>query len=262
MKNYAPFISAVVMLSWAALSPNCAVVGGANRSFVHKTPAGESRVMGVDVHVHLFDIRTYREKVLPAYQAFLRRDDPEPLISLLRECIKELDSNPHLSEKLLWNKEAVEDDIRVLTGAINDRPDANTSSIQAERKETHKARRDFARRQLGSYILEVLCVPRNKGVIPEQDMTNSPLVSYLYGKSGLIKDLFTFARPVRGGRLELPLGESAQLFSEKDIQELRSELDKISPPETPEIRKEYDNLRALLHLASEETDLRLILSTS
>ena len=43
--------------------------------------------MGLDYYVHLFDLKTYREKALPAYRAFFDQDDSAPLILLLQEII-------------------------------------------------------------------------------------------------------------------------------------------------------------------------------
>jgi len=57
--------------------------------------------MGFDNHIHLFNLKVYRERVLPAYRAFLDSGDSEIFIPLIRECISILEANPQLSNDLL-----------------------------------------------------------------------------------------------------------------------------------------------------------------
>lgn len=219
-----------------------------------------SNLMSADVVVHLFNIKTYREKVLPAYRALFRKNETEPLIALLRECAQKIETNPQLSERLLWDKESIEENIGILTGAVYYSPDNGKSSNQSESKTANRVKRKYARENLSSEILQVLCVPRDKNVHSEQDMTNTKLISFLYQRSEWIKDLFTFVRTVRGGRLELALGESSELFTKEDVQKFDAELGKVLPPENLQFQSEYNNLRALLKLASEDPDLTLVLT--
>jgi hypothetical protein len=139
-------------------------------------------------------------------------------------------------------------------------PDSGKTSNQGDRKSTHKVRRDYARKRLGSKIVGALCVCYGRGVNPELDMSSSRLRAYLYRESEWISDVFTFARTIHGPRLELSIGESTELFSEGDIREFGAELAEIPVPEDPEVRREYDNLRLMLELASKDADLTLALS--
>lgn len=215
--------------------------------------------MGAEVQVVLFNRRIYKERVLPAYKLFLEKDNHTSLIELLRECIQKLDANPRLAEELLWNREIIEDDIGILTGTVYYSPDGNRSN-QDKNGESDRIKREYAREVLASNILRVLCVPREKGLNPTQDMTNNPLIHYLYGRSKWIKDVLTFARPVHGKSLELALGESSEAFNKQDIQEFTAELDKMPKPDDPDLRKEFNKLRALLSAAAENPDLTLVLS--
>lgn len=261
LKNLFNFILSVVTLFH--LSP--ALNSGSIRASDNLLGEGfrrESKVMGADVVLVLFNRRIYRERILPAYRLFLKRDEAETLIALLRECAQKLEANPQLSEQLLWSKESVEEDVGILTGTVYYSPDNGKTSNQGEKQKTHKVRRDYARGLLSSSILQVLCVPHDRMVNPEQDMTNSRLVSYLYARSEWIEELFTFRRSVRGDRLELSIGESTELFTKEVAEEFSRELTKIVPPEDPELRREYDNLRAMLKLTLEDPDLTLALSVT
>ena len=216
--------------------------------------------MGFDYYIHLFNLRVYRERILPAYQAFFERDNTEILITLLRECIQILDANPQLSERLLWSKESCEKDIGILNGSVYYNSKGNYGSNRGKRETTREDKRIFAKGLLSSNILQVLCVPRDKGVKPEQNMGRTPLIPYLYERSEWIKDLFTSVRQVRGGLLELSIGECSEVFTKEDIQEFSTELAKVPVPEDPKLRKEYDNLHALLRLCLEDPDLTLLLT--
>ncbi len=216
--------------------------------------------MSADVFVHLFNIKTYREKVLPAYRMLSRKNETEPLIMLLRECAQKIEANLHLSEQLLWKKESVEEAIGILNGSMYYSPDNGKSSNQDESKTANRVKRKYAREILSSDILEVLCVPHYKNMNSEQDMTNTALIPFLYQRSEWIKDLFTFVRTVQGRRLELAVGESSELFTKEDVQKFNVELTKVPPPENLQLQREYDNLRVLLKLALEDPDLTLVLT--
>jgi hypothetical protein len=261
MKRYA--IKIVMLLALYILLPTAinTIGGEACNSASERAYEEGSRSMGVTVYIHLFDINAYREKVLPAYKSFFRKDDAESLIGLLKECIRMLDAHPHLSEQLIWDRELCEEAIGIINGTVYYSPDGHTSN-QGERKKTHKVRRDYARGQLSPYILQILCVPHDKGLIPEQNMTKTPLISYLYERSSWIEELFTFSRTVRGAHLELSIGASSKVFTKEDVQEFDTELSKVAPPEDPKLKDEFNNLCALVKLASKDPSLTLLLSVT
>lgn len=258
MRKYSVSVSTVGILL-CVLYVGSSVSINASQKIEGVQPTRKITIMP-DVSIHLFDERIYREKVLPAFQTFFTTNDVEPLVSLLRECIQILDANPQLSDQLFWDKESCEEDIGILTGAVYYSPDNGKSSNQGASKTTIKVKREYVKGPLGSNILQVLCIPHDKGVRPDQDMSNTPLVQYLYKKSDWISDLFTFVRTVRGGRLKFAIGESSESFTKEDIQEFNSELNKIPPPGDSHLQKEYANLQELLKLALEDPDLTLVLS--
>lgn len=216
--------------------------------------------MGFNYHVYLFNLRAYREKVLPAFHTFFAKNDPDPVIALIKECIHYLNDNPELSEKLFWDEKSCEEAIGILKGTVYYSPDDGRSTNQGNSDEAYKIRKEYARSNLSSIVIEILCVPQYSGVSSEQNMGNSSLIPYLYEKSQYIEDLFTSVKQVRGGPLELPIGEISGLFTKQDIQEFSMHLDKVPVPKDSAIRKEYDNLRALLKLALGEGDLTLVLA--
>jgi len=220
----------------------------------------KSIAMGTDIYLHLFNMRVYREKVAPAFQVFLRKDNSEPLVSLLKECSQILAADKQLAKRLLWDMESCKEDIGILEGTVYYSPDDGESSNQGERKKTHKVRRDYARDLLISNILQVVCVPRDSELNPVQNMGRSQIIPHLYKHSQWIKDLFTSVRMVRGGELELPIGESSEIFTKEDIKEFQEALLTVPLPEDTDLSKQYRNLRLLLKSAIENPDLTLILS--
>jgi hypothetical protein len=227
---------------------------------IQKPKKKQPKIMGLNYKVYLFNLRSYREKVLPAFHAFFAKNDPDPVIALMKECIHYLNDNPELSEKLFWDEETCEDDVGILKGTVYYSPDDGRSTNQGNSDEAYKVRKEYARSHLSSIVIEILCVPQYSGVSSEQNMGNSSLIPYLYEKSQYIEDLFTSVKQVRGGPLELPIGEISELFTKQDIQEFSMHLDKVPVPKDSAIRKEYDNLRALLKLALGEGDLTLVLA--
>jgi hypothetical protein len=263
-------------------------------------------IVGLDYYVHLFDLRTYREKALPAYRAFFDQNDSAPLILLLQEIIHGLDVSASLPGPTLSDKEIYEEGIGILDGSVYYAPGANYETSRSGRKTTRENKRIYVRDGLTYKILMALCAPRDRGVNPEQNMTRSPLIPYLYEHSEWIEDRFTGGEELRGGMLEIPEGEDAlELFSEEDLHEfcaalakvpapdgdieikkqfekglnsLRESLREQIPEESPEfnelyesvsalfqqlspkgedLRKEYDNLCAIVNLAMKDADLTL-----
>lgn len=198
--------------------------------------------MGLSYYIHLFDLRAYREKALPAYQAFFEQDDSAPLILLLQEIIHGLDVSAALPGPTLLDRELYEEGIGILDGSVYYAPGIDYETSRSGRKTTRGNKRMYVRDQLIHMILMALCVPRDRGVNPEQNMTRSSLIPYLYEHSKWIEDRFTSVEELRGGMLEIPEGEDAlELFSEEDLHEFCAELAKIPAPEGDiEIKKQFE----------------------
>jgi hypothetical protein len=249
-----------VALVAALLHLTQCVTGGATRLGAKQPLERKSTTMGVEVSIYVFNMTVYRKRILPADRRFLRRDEVEPLIELLRESSRILDANTELSKRLFWDKDSVKEAIGILNGTVYYSPDGGRSSNQGDRNVTHRVRRSFARGSMSSNLVRLMCVPIENDLGDEQDMTNSALVPYLYARSKWVEDVFTFARPLNGGRLELPIGESSEAFTKLEIRQFSVELDRVRRPDDQALREEYDNLRALLDFASKDPDLTLVLS--
>lgn len=227
---------------------------------VEKRVQRKRRVMGTDLYIHLFDTRIYSRHVLPAYAAFLQDRDPAPLVDLLRECICTIKAHPHLSEQLLWDTESCEEDIRIISGAERYDPSNSERPHTGDVETSYHNRCEYARGLMGSNILLVLCVPHDRGVNPEQNMGRASIVPYLYKHSEWIEELFTRVREVRGGALEPSIGDSSELFRKEDVNEFKRALDEVPRPDEPALIRDFDNLHALVQLASDDPDLTLALS--
>jgi hypothetical protein len=217
--------------------------------------------VGFDYHLHLFKLKTYRERVLPAYRLFLEHNDASQLTSLLTEVRDERDTNINLPGPDLWSRKVYEEAIGILKGSVYYSTDGDYDSDLPNRKTTPADKRYFVETSVGPDLVLALCVPRDKGVNPEYNIGRSPLVSYLYEKSEWIKELFTSSRKVQGGELEIAIGEShSELFTKQDISKFRAELAKVPPPKNQQLKEEYLKLESLLKVAAEDSDLTLVLT--
>lgn len=214
--------------------------------------------MGLDARLNLFDLKIYRERVLPAYQAVVVKDDPALLITLLKEVVGGLDERGRLHGPTLSSKEEYLSYIDILEGRES-YPAYDNGDTDYNGAATPEAKQRYVLNNIAPEIVQALCVPRHSKVNTEQDIGND-LASYLSDRSGWIRDVLTFAIEIRGGELEIAIGESGELFTKDEIKKFQVELDKISPPKDPLLRGEYENLRALLSLAYGETDLTLVIS--
>jgi hypothetical protein len=217
--------------------------------------------VGFDYHLHLFKPRTYKERVLPAYRLFLRRNDASQLISLLNEVKDKRDTNINLPGPDLWSRAVYEEAIGILKGTVYYSTDGDYDSEPSNRETTPADKLYFVETSVGPDLVLALCVPRDKGVNPEYNIGGSSLISYLYEKSEWIKEVFMSSRKVQGGELEIAVGEShSELFTKQDINRFRAELAKVPPPKEQQLKEEYLKLESLLRLAEEDTDLTLIMT--
>lgn len=238
---------------------SCTSVSGPDQTYLlrrnfQQKPEKEVRIMGLDVYISLFNYTRYKEKVLPAYRHLTDRNDAKPMIHLLREISQKLSNQ---SEEGRFGKESYENAIGILNGSIHYDPDILRNPV-LNIKESPK--QFFVKRGIGYKILEAICIPRDRNIVSSIDMSRSLLVRYLYMHSEWIESVFTFEKPVHGGELEIPLGESSELFTKRDIQKFNANLKRVPPPDDPNLKEEYDRLRAVVKLAMEDPDLTLVLS--
>jgi hypothetical protein len=204
--------------------------------------------MGMDVSVQLFNLKVYNEKILPAYQALLEKDDPKLLVELLKNLAQEGDS-----------KEFYNEAIGILDGTVHYAPDDYSFNLGI-RETPRGAKQIFVEDNLSSRLLLAYCVPYDKGVNPKQDMSRSLLVDYLYKKSKWMKSLFTFSSTVHGASLQLTMGESSEFFTKEDLIKFKTELNKLPIPKDLQTRTEFENLHSLVKLALTDPNLALVLS--
>jgi hypothetical protein len=133
--------------------------------------------MGLDYYLYPFNLRTYEDRVYPAYQSLKGSANAEPLLALVYECDRILDAEPALREKLYWTTESVAEDVGVLDGTVyySSRGESRTPGKATSRED----KEFYARVFLAPKVLEVLCVPRFADATP-QNMGMTPLVPYLY----------------------------------------------------------------------------------
>jgi hypothetical protein len=241
------------------IASSCASISGPTqghflRGAFKKKHEQKVRTMGLGIHIDLFNYTRYKEEVLPAYRHLTDRNDAKSMIHLLREISQKLGSR---NEEDRLEKELYGRAIGILEGSIHYDPDILRNPA-LNIKESPK--QFFVKRQIGYKILEAICIPRSQNIASEFDMSQSPLVRYLYKHSEWIEDIFTFAEEVRGGELEIPLGESSELFTKQEIQEFNAHLERVPPPDDANLKEEYTRLRALVKLAMEDPDLTLVLS--
>ena len=250
--NPGPLLTVLFIAFCALPVARCAV---AEPSVVARPPVSVS----VDNYILLFDARAYRDKVLPAYKAFFDRDDPAPLIRLLREVIAGLDKAGRVQqEPRLESREIYEEAIGILDGSVyyDTRGSRNPGG---KRKTTRKSKRAYVSGNLGYDLLVALCVPRDRGFSGKQMISTTELSRYLGGRSEWFEGLIMGGRRLRGGELEVGGGDTPlELFSDEDVREFAAELARVTPPESPGVRDEYDNLLAMARAALEDPDLTLV----
>lgn len=210
--------------------------------------------MGVDIHLYLFDPQPYEQLVLPAYERFMHQGEVSPLVSLLRDAIPKLESAGHIAPGI--TKAVYEESIAILTGK------SYYSSEAKEPREgditTAEDMRFFVSDSVITDLVEQLCIPRNLGVKPKQNMSG-PLVLYLYSQSQWMEDCFMSGEHVTGPILEVKLGEPARFFTTQELENFDQELSRIDRPDDEEVLNDgFDNLRTLVHKAAADPKLKLL----
>lgn len=210
--------------------------------------------MGVDVRVRLFNQKVYRETILPAYEEFARSGDVNPLVGLLDTAATERatanDGNPWL-----WSEDVYAEAAGILNGTVY----YSSEGITAGAKTSPEDLKLFVRNNAGPDLVTFFCVDRLRGVDPDQSMGRGQLVPYLYGRSAWIQDVFTFAKPITGGTLEIPMGESTEVFSKTETATFFEEVKKAGRPGgDATLSQEYDKLLDLLRAALDNPDLVLV----
>lgn len=242
----------------AALFGNDALGQDVTQLHVNRAVSPKVETMSVQVFVYLFDKEQYDRSVLPAYRTFVEKADTGPLLKLLRNAATELDSISTGEWTPPWSKSVYEEDIAILTGK------EYYSSQGREPKQgditTPEDMRILIDDQVAPELMGLFCIPRNLGFKPEQSMSSTALMTYLYSQSRWIEDYFTFAKQVSGPVPEIKLGEWSQFFSEEEVATFDRELSQMKPPTDEQALKEgFENLRTLVHTAATNPNYKLLL---
>jgi hypothetical protein len=233
--------------------------GGAdNQAIILK----EINTMGASVQIILFNLKAYKEKILPAYQAYSSSQDFEPIITLLKDVCQKLDTSPKLSKATGWNNQVCENQIRVLKEGVylySDNAKGVFKAIDVSRKEQIS----WIDSSIIQVIINVFCIPYDQeDVYPEQTLSDSAFAKYLYDQSELFGNIWSFLDRNRSESLTPALGEETEVITREGIQKIDADLAKIQPPKDPKLRKEYKNFLAMVKLALEDPSLTLVIMSA
>lgn len=182
--------------------------------------------MSIYFIIRILDMQVYETKLLPAYRKFMRGNDPQPLIALGEEAIARMTRK----EKKDFDYLSLSEGIGILNGSVfyNSKGDYKN---QETRKTTLADKKKNVLNSFAPSLLLTLCNPRIRGLVPEQNMSKTALYDYLYYCSDWVQDVFTTAQELRGGDLEIPLGECPPvLFSDLDIREFQQVMREVANP--------------------------------
>ena len=226
-----------------------------------ESSAREITNMSVDVDIHLFNLKVYKEVVLPAYQAYFRKNNPDPLVALLNEICPKLEASPKLSKAVGCDRKECENYIRVLREGFyiySDEANGIFQTIEVSKNDQP----GFVETNVIPRVVAALCLPYDwDGIYPEQSLTDTALANYLYEKSELFQSFLTFTHKNRSDALQPSIGDTGEALTKKGVQELSEELSKIAAPTDPEMKKEYENFRSMIKVALEDPAFTLVLST-
>jgi hypothetical protein len=212
-------------------------------------------VMGMDVEVHLLNMKKYLDEFLPAYNSFIESGETRHLACLLNRVIDELSEKSGRLE-LTEPKEIYENDRDILEGRKFYAPGAGAARTTEALKTDPRHLREFVRSNVGPGIAYVLCSEVRPGIPSCINMTRTKLVRYLYEHSRWVEERFTFSRQLKGPALAVPIGESTELLTNEETQRFYEEVVGAGRPGLDAgLQEEYDGLVALLRAASQNPDL-------
>jgi hypothetical protein len=216
--------------------------------------SGET-VMGVDVEVHLLNMKKYRDEFLPPYNSFMESGETRHLASLLNRVIDELPEKSSQLE-LTEPKETYENYLDILEGRESYAPGAGATRTTETLKTDPRHLREFVRSNVGPSIAYVICSEVRPGIPSCISMTRTKLVRYLYEHSHWVAEIFSFSRQLEGPALAVPLGESTELLTNEEALRFYEEVVGARRPGLDaELQEEYDGLVALLRAATQNPDL-------
>jgi hypothetical protein len=203
--------------------------------------------MGFDLHVGLFDIAKYRQRVEPALKNYFATGDRTDILCLLEEA-KQFSAHP---------SDLIQSSINILQGTEFYGPSVNHIPPSPEATTNRQDLDYYVRFTVVEELLEGLCLAKFDRHSAEQNMGRSALIPYLYKHSSWIENAFTGEILDTGTRLDFPLGEHAEIMSLETVETLLSELNSIPAPDPnsmAEVEVQFSNLRQILEIAAGDPD--------
>jgi hypothetical protein len=219
-----------------------------------KSETGSGKTMSVQVSIYLLDLQEYQGSVLPAYRAFAEQADSRALVGLIQSVLPQIRSGEKPS---YWPSDVYEGDIAILTGRqyYSSKGKQPTEGAMT----TTDDLRLFVDNSVAPFLVELFCLPRNRGLRPKQNMSGSDLMSYLYSQSPWAEDYFGGSKRPTGPVAEIKIGEWSQFFTKEEILAFDAELLRITRPENKRaVLDDFDNLRALVHAAASDPNLTIL----
>jgi hypothetical protein len=217
--------------------------------------------MGVSVIIYLVDQRCQDDLVLPAYREFFATHNTGALIRLLETAKKRLESLP-VGDNLAFDPPEVYDEaIAILSGKQYYSSEGRKPASSQDRT-SRSDMEAFVKGSVGPDLLKLLCLPRDLGLSPQQGMSGTGLMRYLYSQSRWIEDYFTFSKEVSGPVSGINIGEWSRYFSSEQLQAFDHEMSKMREPKDRAAKSEFDNLQKLVHVAATDPSYKLLLVIS
>jgi hypothetical protein len=198
---------------------------------------------GAEQAAFLFRPKVYREEILPAYQAFAG-DREKILLQELLERARPLapKARSGLGPNLLIQPE-LDDALKKLRSEATPFGDLDR----------------LAKGAVVTGLVDLLCVPWDRKVVPVQRTWGCPLGEYLESQSPWISDHLLRGVPA-GTEMKLPSGAPIRLCAAEEAERLRKELALVPRPAGSDAaQREYDTLLDILDAVIRNPDLVLAL---
>jgi len=232
------------------------LAGGA---YIQEVPDNLGKVTGVTVVLHLFDTAAYHQIILPAHRAFTERGDRNPIVALFDRILPVIEVHDDRLGLVALPSEVYQEYRDIVAGRV-----FYSSTGEEADGEKHTSDRDlqlFVAQTAMPILVRLLCIHRTSDYVPEQDMSSTPLMNYLYTRSRWIEDYFTFAKEPSGPTLEIGITDWGRLFSREEVRQFDETLSSMTPPaEENGIVHEFQNLLALVRKAAQDPSTDLLLS--
>ncbi len=234
--------------------------------------------MALELVLHLLDVDAYRERVLPAYHAFVERRDGSGLAALLRVAARALPTEAQrdalssarsaVLRRALPGSGGSPFDLPAVLGMVEDElarlsplgpgwmsseeAVAAADVLEREREgDRDAAPAERVRGAVVGVILEALCIPWAIGFAPMLSLRRAAVRGLVPEGARWLEGVLD-GGGLTGPSLELSIAEGTTLFSAADLDRLDRELAALPAQEgSPRARAELEQLRAMVRKARE-----------